>query len=89
MNSLGSAGEEGGMDLGGGEEEESKEGHKGEEAEGCEECGGDWFNEVDDSWYPGMYIITKTEEVEEERQWRMDDKEQKGKSKAHHERKQR
>ena len=66
MNSLGSTGEEEGMNLGGGEEEENKEEHKGHEAEGCNICEMDWYTEVDDSWYPGFYIITKTKEAEEE-----------------------
>ena len=65
MNSLGSTGEEEGMNLGGGEEEEeNREEHKRLEAGGCNECETDWYTEEDDSWYPGVYIITKTEEAE-------------------------
>ena len=56
------------MNLGGGEEEENKEAHKRHGAEGCNECETDWYTEEDDSWYPGLYIITKTKEAEEEEQ---------------------
>ena len=45
------------MNLGGGEEESNKEGGQGEE---LNEYGAEWFAEIDDSWYPGMYLITNS-----------------------------